>query len=205
MQVKPTIMKVHLTTDASHCERTRAAAWGALATSDRSAILRGQALSGSFSCVNSIEVWAAAFGLDAAIEAGVIARGDHVIWQTDSTYAARRLAPDYKSLRARKRERRGLSVGPKPPLSKQHGSPVAMFKMLLETHALTLEIVRSRGGAMHSVDQLARGYMIEERSRRDGRTIEAAHLDAFEDTLQRARLAWLRQEYPESFGKDATR
>lgn len=197
-------MKVRLTTDASFCERTRVAAWAAVATSDRGRATAGGVLPGSFSCVNSAEIWAVAHGLNMAIDRGIICDSDHVIVQTDSLHAATRLQITYTTARARRRARRGLG---EPPAHKadshskpDKGSPRRWFLDLIENHGLTYEVVRSgEGPVMREVDRTARGHMITARVCCDGKSIEAAHIAAFEDMLEKARIAWLRQEHPESF------
>jgi len=160
-----------LVTDASYCQITRTGAWAVWAESNRGRVFGGNALAGSSGGSNSAEMHAAVRGLDAAIKHGVVASGDHVVFQTDSNYVACRLRPDYQSRRSRHRSRRGLPQ----PSQQAYGleSPRLMFLSLVVKHQLTLEIVCSRQGyILWHVDRFARACMVEERARRQCSFIE---------------------------------
>jgi ribonuclease HI len=187
-------MIVTITTDASYCERTRAAGWAAWAESERGRFFGGNALPGSFSCVNSVEVAAALRGLEIAVERGIVAAGDHFTLQTDSQHAAGRLHPSYQTRRNRLRSRRGLEPLPRqqPP---DATSPRARFFRIVHDLRLTFEIVCSRrGDYMRHVDRFARACMMEERAARQNVSIEAAHLAAFEAGLQEARMEYVKSQ-----------
>ena len=186
-------MRVTLTTDASLCYVTRAAAWAAWAQSERGRFFGGNVLPGSHSSINPVEAWAAQRGLKAAVDRGIVAAGDHVILQTDSHHVATRLQPDYRSLRDKRREKRGLP--PIPPQERDNGSPRGLFLRIVAELQLTFEIVCSgEGEHMREVDRFARHCMTVERGVRQGQSIEAAQLAAFEDAMEKGRAAWLKQQ-----------
>lgn len=186
-------MIVRLTTDASLCYQTRAGAWGAIARRGKRSASFGAALPGRFGAVNGLELHAVAHGLVAAIEAGIIRRGDHVVVQTDSQHAASRINPNYVSRRNKRRLRRGHPI-PKQDVGHPLASPKAKFWHLMREHELTWEVVHSNEGYdLHVADTIAGEYMLEERYRRQGLDPMAAKLAAFERTMDLARAAWINQ------------
>jgi len=191
-------MIVSLVTDASYCERTRTGSWAAWAESDRGRFFGGNVLPGSTSGNNSAEMSAAARGLRIAVDRGILAAGDTLRFQTDSVFVAGRLKPDRLSRRARWRQRHGI---PQPGLEDGitvSSSPRMFFIRTVNLLGLSLSIKRSGGGdRLRAVDRFARMCMIEERALRDGSTIEAAHIKAFEDDMDEARMLWIRQQQQE--------
>lgn len=185
-------MIAYLTTDASLCTETGAAAWGAVARGVKHQEF-GALFPGSFGSINGVELHAIAMGLRAAIEAGIFRRGHHVIVQTDSCHAGVRVRPDYVSRRNRRRMRLGLPI-PEPELANPLCSPKAAFHAMMEDHDLTWNVIISNDGAdIVAADGIARVHMLEERMRRRGMTPGEAKLAAFEKVLDDGRVNWLRQ------------
>lgn len=150
-----------LTTDASFCSETKAAAWAAWAESVRGKFLGGNAIDG-VGGNNSVEMYAMAHGLRMGIERGIFVRGDHIHIQTDSDYVAKRLHPQHLSNRARLRLRKGIPQ----PVHHGNDSPRFLFFQLVYQHGLTFSVWRSRGGVrMREVDRLARQWMLEKRDK----------------------------------------
>jgi ribonuclease HI len=186
-----------LVTDGSYCEVTRAAAWAAWARSERGHFIEGGVFPGDHGGINPVEMRAAFYGLRLAISRGIVMPGDHVLLQTDSQHAAHKLGPTYRSLRAKRRERRGL-----PPTAAhvfEAGSPRGLFLQLVRAANLSYDVVRSSDGVeLGEVDHLARRKMIEERARRQGATPALAEVAGFEDAMVRARNAWIKLQPPSS-------
>jgi hypothetical protein len=185
------MMRVTLTTDASFCDLTRAAGWAAWAQSERGRFFGGNAV--QCGAANSAEMQAAARGLRIALERGIFLAGDHVVLQTDSLHVATRLGNTYLSRRQRARRRRGLPEPSADAIS--FDGPRGVFLGLAREHRITLEIVCSRDGDhMREVDRFSRHCMTVERAVRQGLSIEAAHLAAFEKAMIDSRVAWLRDK-----------
>lgn len=167
-------MHATLVVDASFCPDTGAGGWAVFATSERGELCIGGIIDAKTLTNNVAECIALAYGLQQAVLAGVVCKGDSVLCLSDSVYVRDRMRPGIVGRSARKTARR---TGLPPYAQTGDAVPKRIAYQVLSQHELTLEVVFINGHTpkrkrqanhhwMAQVDALSRKYMLELRNLR---------------------------------------
>jgi ribonuclease HI len=169
--------RITVLSDASFCDRTRAAGWAAavIAPDGKTHVTSGL-IAEKCGCANSAEGKAMVHALRWALEHGYLKTGSSALLATDSDHLVVRLNGTHTPRKRRKLLRRGIAMPPPGP-DRHNGSPPAIIANLAAQHGIIIEVCKIDGHAtpskrrsslrarvMARIDQMARTRMKDQRA-----------------------------------------